>query len=412
MFGLARGTHVVVSCCLSQARAAAYPVLTISAYHGLMSARLSLDLPSSDYTYVELVRSVFTNSIPTSIMGVLFVAVAVLTTLETADALLACLAAGGSALSVARIVIFYQSRTAISRPGMERSDIQRVERRFAIAYLLFAAVLGLFSARVLRVGSAELHMIVTPLVVGYAAGVAAGVSLRPWISIPAVLLSILPVAAFSSASGSATGIVLSFVLLLLLAGGISSIIARYRSAQSDIALRHMFGSMARLDHLTGLPNRLRIAELFAALRQEAGAAGIAVHCIDLDRFKQVNDTHGHRVGDLLLKEVAARLRQVTRFGDVAARIGGDEFVLLQTFKEPYEAELLARRISRSLSDRYTIEGRPILVGASVGFAIAREDDADLPTMMSRADEALYEAKREGGGAVAYLGREPNAASAA
>jgi diguanylate cyclase (GGDEF)-like protein len=124
--------------------------------------------------------------------------------------------------------------------------------------------------------------------------------------------------------------------------------------------------------------------------------------LDLDRFKAVNDTFGHPIGDALLQAVAGRLRGALRNGDVAARVGGDEFVLIQTGAQHLgEAELFARRIARAVAEPYSILGKHLLVGTSVGFAIYPEHGRDLDELMARADEALIHVKRVGGGVELY-----------
>ncbi|OAS25504.1 diguanylate cyclase [Methylobacterium platani] len=156
--------------------------------------------------------------------------------------------------------------------------------------------------------------------------------------------------------------------------------------------------LARLDPLTGLPNRLKLREhLDAALaRLEHNAEGCAVLLVDLDRFKPVNDTLGHPVGDALLQKVADRLRAMVRAGDTVARIGGDEFVVLQAgVSTPGEAQALARRVVDLVGRTYMIEGQLLSIGASVGVALAPADGQDADRLLKNADLALYRAKLDG-----------------
>jgi diguanylate cyclase (GGDEF)-like protein len=158
--------------------------------------------------------------------------------------------------------------------------------------------------------------------------------------------------------------------------------------------------MARYDVLTGLLNRnsfrehLDLALAQARRRDEC----FAVLCIDLDEFKQVNDTQGHPFGDLLLCAVGERLRATVRDTDVVARFGGDEFVVLQSGIEGVEdAGALARRIVEELGNPYDVEGHQVLIGGSVGIAIAPHDGAAADDLLKNADMALYRAKAEGRG---------------
>jgi diguanylate cyclase (GGDEF)-like protein len=164
--------------------------------------------------------------------------------------------------------------------------------------------------------------------------------------------------------------------------------------KQDAKIAHM----ARHDMLTGLPNRTQLIErLEGALMRTRRGENIALLFIDLDRFKHVNDTQGHAMGDDLLKEVAQRLRHTVRQADLVARLGGDEFVVLQTILGPaQEAADLAARIVASLSGPYDLNGRIVEIGASVGIAVSRDGREASEALLSRADAALYRSKAAGG----------------
>jgi diguanylate cyclase (GGDEF)-like protein len=165
-----------------------------------------------------------------------------------------------------------------------------------------------------------------------------------------------------------------------------------------------FLSVARLerialyDPLTGLANRLLFER---RLRQEVrnvmtGQTTFAVLMIDLDRFKQVNDTLGHSAGDQVLRETATRLLGAVRQGDTVARLGGDEFAVLQTGLDSERSAILAaQRIVQSVSEVYTIAGNPIEIGASVGISACPADTVEEGELIECADLALYQAKRSG-----------------
>ncbi|HXZ16665.1 MAG TPA: diguanylate cyclase, partial [Roseiarcus sp.] len=158
--------------------------------------------------------------------------------------------------------------------------------------------------------------------------------------------------------------------------------------------------MANYDSLTGLPNRsLFQRRLTASLDGPCGGdRRVALLSLDLDRFKNVNDTLGHHTGDLLLTEVAQRIREVARSEDTVARLGGDEFVvLLQNVREPAVAAAVAERIVASLCAPYEFSGQRILVGASVGIALAPEHGRSAQELLGNSDLALYLAKAEGKG---------------
>jgi len=163
--------------------------------------------------------------------------------------------------------------------------------------------------------------------------------------------------------------------------------------QQEARIRHL----ARHDALTELPNRIQFLEEMAA--SEAGldrGDKLAVLCIDLDHFKEVNDTLGHAIGDKVLKQVSARLWGSTRENDVLARLGGDEFsLLLRGVEKPADAAAIADRITRTMSTPFSIDGHQITIGASVGIAMAPDDGTTTDQLMKNADLALYRAKAEG-----------------
>ena len=165
---------------------------------------------------------------------------------------------------------------------------------------------------------------------------------------------------------------------------------RYRVEQN-------IARIARHDSLTDLPNRLMFREKMAeglARVAEAGEA-VAVFCLDLDNFKNINDTLGHPIGDALLRAVAERLRGVVGEDDTIARLGGDEFAILQAAANPYAAEALAGRVVDVLASPIVVEGHEINTGLSVGIALAPNDGTAADHLMKCADLALYRAKAEG-----------------
>ncbi|RVD56036.1 EAL domain-containing protein [Mesorhizobium sp. M2D.F.Ca.ET.185.01.1.1] len=157
--------------------------------------------------------------------------------------------------------------------------------------------------------------------------------------------------------------------------------------------------LATHDILTGLPNRGLLADTMdEALRSLRDAEKLAVHCIDLDRFKPVNDTLGHPVGDELLRAVAARLKQQAGETAMVARVGGDEFIILQLlFDGDDQAGALASRVIHALSSEFPIQGHTINIGGSIGIAVFPDDGQSSEILIRNADLALYKAKMEGRG---------------
>jgi diguanylate cyclase (GGDEF)-like protein len=193
----------------------------------------------------------------------------------------------------------------------------------------------------------------------------------------------------------------------------------YRAVQSDDGILHLMNQIgtqlgrliertraqeqiahqATHDSLTGLPNRVLFQDRLghALTRQRRAATSIAVCFIDLDRFKSVNDTFGHGVGDELLEQAAQRLQSVLRPADTIARMGGDEFVILcEELSGEQEAVRLAERLQRIFSDPFRLDGNEHIVNASIGLAIG-DDKASAAALMRDADSAMYRAKERGRG---------------
>jgi len=174
-------------------------------------------------------------------------------------------------------------------------------------------------------------------------------------------------------------------------------LATIEDVSEQLAERARVAQEARTDSLTLLGNRLMLRERLAeALRGRTDDDVIAVLAIDLDRFKAVNDTLGHDIGDALLRVVAQRIGSAIGKDDIAARFGGDEFCVVQIGQsQPNAAATLAKRLVDLLGRSYLLEGHLINIGASVGVALCPTDGDDDGTILKNADLALYRAKTEG-----------------
>jgi diguanylate cyclase (GGDEF)-like protein len=168
-------------------------------------------------------------------------------------------------------------------------------------------------------------------------------------------------------------------------------ISKEKRAQAEIDY------LAHNDPLTGLANRAFYQlELGRTIERMKGVSKTAVLCLDLDRFKTVNDALGHAVGDELLKHVAQRIRHHVRTTDVVARLGGDEFAVIQLdVRQPENVAVLARRLVDVLAEPFDIGGNAIQLGATVGIALAPDDSIDGQELMKMAEIALHKAKADG-----------------
>lgn len=162
--------------------------------------------------------------------------------------------------------------------------------------------------------------------------------------------------------------------------------------------------LAHHDPLTEIANRTHFREaLDCALKNLRPTTGFALHWIDLDRFKDVNDTLGHPAGDALLQSVAKRLLASVRESDVVARMGGDEFVVLQAGVEEWNtAEELAQRLLRAVNEPHVILGQRVITGASIGIVLAPQHGRDAEDLLKAADLALYSAKSGGRNGFAFF----------
>ena len=159
--------------------------------------------------------------------------------------------------------------------------------------------------------------------------------------------------------------------------------------------------LAQYDHLTGLVNRslFRDRLVQAMARSKRMHQPIGLMLLDLDRFKAVNDTYGHDIGDELLKAVSERLKTCVREVDTVARMGGDEFtIILEGVSSDENILVVAKRITESIATIFELQGHHISVGVSIGITIYPHDDHPVDELLKHADTAMYRAKKQGGSA--------------
>jgi diguanylate cyclase (GGDEF)-like protein len=220
--------------------------------------------------------------------------------------------------------------------------------------------------------------------------------------------------AFGYLSWAAAGSV-GIILLMAVLGRMSWQLAQSRLRESASALEHArrVEYLAYHDGLTGLPNRSMFSKLLAQRISEARRYNkqLAVAFLDLDRFKQINDTLGHEAGDQLLVEVAARLQDCVRDSDTVARLGGDEFVvLLPEMEEGKQAAIVAQKILAVIGKAFTLIGHEFRVTASIGISLYPQDGEDEQTLTKNADIAMYQAKAEGKNNFQFYSEKLNANS--
>ncbi len=400
---------------LADRRAAAIPCQRHFARLKRLARPTTLPLP----VYRDFVDMLYSMRLPVFGLGTVFVCVCILAAFKLGAPIYSALAIAGALTTLLRIrSIRNYARVA---PVGDVESLRQWERRYATGSYASAALLALLNVMALSAHDPLLHLITVSLVFSFGAGIVSRTSVRPRICVFSLLLATVPTVAaltFHAFSAHSDALhmemfLIEAILVAMITGlSLQTVAYLYRSAVEHHTARHDMAQLAKYDPLTGLANRLLLRERFQTSMAEATRKGylLAVHFLDLDGFKAVNDRYGHPSGDALLEQVAHRLESVMRAGDTIARLGGDEFVMLQSgIVHEDEARMLAHRIIRKLSHPYDIEGTAMRVSASVGIATAPEQGTELERLLACADSALYRAKA-GGKARAMFCSEEDAAT--
>lgn len=356
--------------------------------------------------YRDLVETVFTMRAPIIGLGLLYAVVGSLILSVWPDSVIAALTASAVVITGARtwlLTAFFRTRTSI----LPIEDLKLWERRYARATYIFALLLAGLTARSLAVRQPLIHMVTVSLIFTFGAGVVARTAGRPVICCMSIVFAVAPTVmafVFHAFQASGTPLQLEFSLLqaalLAVVATMSLISARhqYQASIEHLTAKHDLAALARSDPLTGLPNRLQLREAFQPSVKSSASTGrpLAIHYLDLDGFKAINDGYGHPAGDVVLRDVASRLKETVRAGDTVSRLGGDEFLLIQVGVEHRsEAEMLARRIIRKLSEPYIVDGHTLRISVSIGIVMSPEFGTDLEKLIACADAALYRSKAAG-----------------
>ncbi|QRE73634.1 GGDEF domain-containing protein [Methylobacterium aquaticum] len=354
----------------------------------------------TDDIYVALVGELSRIGLSTVIMAVTLVGVGLFAAQALDSGILFAAVAAGGLASICKLVIVHRHRRRLACGRLTRAEARAWEWGQILSTAGVASSIGTIVGTVFAQPRIELQMLATGMLFGYCSGVVTHLSVRPVLASGALLLAALPAIASAARAGDMSHDILAAMFGLFLVGALHSVVSAHRTAIRQIRLRLDMAALARSDALTGLANRLGLRRAFAGL-PGTGDDSVAVHCFDLDGFKPVNDRYGHAAGDALLQELGARLNRLVAAPALAARIGGDEFVVLQPgMRHRREAEILARRIVHALGAPYDLAGETVSVGLSLGFACAPSCVADLDDLIRKADAASYAVKRRGGGVAA------------
>jgi len=356
-------------------------------------------------TEIDQIRTLFQALGPSVIFTGIFLAVGLVTFESSRDGAILLLLILGMAASAVRLLTAWLLGGRAADPRLGLQAARQLERRFALPYLAFALLLGLFGARAFMLPLPQIHMLTICMLMGYCAGVALGMGLRMWIAVPSMFIAGFPAVGAALMQGGIFHWTMGVMVVALLFGGANSLRLRHARSVEDIGMRHAFASLARKDALTALPNRIGLREWYD---ERAGRSGLlAVHYMDLNGFKPVNDSYGHPVGDALLTMVGKRIARTIRDTDIAARLGGDEFVVVQNgLTDAADAAGLAERLTQAIAQPYRIDEHLVTISAGLGYVLSDGFDDDLDHLLGLADKALYTSKRGEGAIMQYEAVEP------
>ncbi|MEZ5750382.1 MAG: EAL domain-containing protein, partial [Caenibius sp.] len=312
---------------------------------------------------------------------------------------IAIIAAILTAVAVARIA--FSVRQARMHP-LEYS--RRLEILYELGAFTYAALIGLVAALCIWFHvDGQVQVMTVAVALCYGTGIAARNAGRPIIAIGQLFLAQVPVIIALLSIGSLTYIFLAITVALLLPAMTSISLNVFKvlrksiiAAETSARLADKMQALARTDVVTGLANRAGLNhQLVEKQMALCDPHKLALFWLDLDRFKEVNDTLGHPVGDRVLAEVAVRLRDQAPPGATIARFGGDEFIIVCELPTRFESERLAGAILEDLGRPFRVTGERLEVGCSMGIALMPDDGADIDRLMQAADLALYHAKING-----------------
>jgi diguanylate cyclase (GGDEF)-like protein len=364
-------------------------------FNRMESGRASI----SDAVYMEVITGLHGTTMPTILAGVCQAMVGAITTYETGDTVAAALTVAGVVVAVVRLFEIFAFRRRLARsPQLGRAEAMIWERRYVAGTIATAFVLGLFAARSIVLGDAICSVMAIGIGFGFGAGVVARLSLRPVAAFLDLVAIAAPAVVVTFMQPDLRHVGLGLLIVMYVAASFEMVRLSFNTSISQITLKRQFEQLSRSDPMTGVSNRSVLATDLPAM---LAAGMVAIHTLDLDRFKEANDRFGHPVGDALLKQVAGRLGALAAPDDLVVRMGGDEFVLVQ--RAAADAEAMAQRIVQSIHAPYDVDGQAIELGVSVGVAVAPDDGHTAEALLSRSDKALYRAKQNRGGYV--LARE-------
>jgi diguanylate cyclase (GGDEF)-like protein len=359
------------------------------------------DRSVADEVRQSLVETLFSSSTSLGVGAVAGSTVSTLIALSSGDVWLTVMAVAIGLVGAGRVIHHVFHRTG----EQDKIETARSETIYEVGAWAYSLLLGMMTLLTLiRSEDAVHHMFAATLTTGYAAGICGRNAGRPVIAIGQLSLAMAPATLGLFLSSDPFRWVLGGVFIVFMIGMVditlqtySAVLKAMSATREQRRLTDRFERLARFDAMTGLENRGafqdRLEEELAAVKADGGQ--LAVLWVDLDRFKEINDSLGHPTGDGVLCTVARQLSSIVDGRGSVARFGGDEFVLLARGSKPFFAEELAREVMRGLSMPMSIEGTSIQVTGSIGAAVAPGHGTEADILLQHADMALYHAKANG-----------------
>jgi len=343
---------------------------------------------------ISLIGSLPNGIVPSILMTAGFAGTVVVSAVENFDRWLVAFGLMGLIFSAWRLMAVRTLARYFRAGFVTHEGALRHEETFAQPYIAFAIALGAFSCRAMMLPDTRLHMLVICMLVGYCAGVAAGVALRPRIAWSSMIAALVPALVTALFHGDPFYTTTSLFAFALLGGGLFSITRRYNQTAKDSAMRHALASMARRDLVTGMPNQLALHSwFFQRVPFGTGTRKIACHRLDVEAFRKVNDQFGRLAGDMVLRTLGERLAKIIGSTDIVARVGPNEFAILQSRITTLEdANRLADRLIVAIERPLEVQGHRIALAVVHGFSITDDATEDLDMLFDGAGEALAQQK--------------------
>ncbi|HEX7710481.1 MAG TPA: EAL domain-containing protein [Sphingomonadaceae bacterium] len=289
-------------------------------------------------------------------------------------------------------------------PESEHRDTRRLELLYEAGAFSYSFLVGIIAASTVGFGlDPEIQLLMVSYAIAYGTAISARNAGHPLIAIGQLFLALLPVIIVCALVGDAIQITVAVTMALLLPAMVSITFNVFdvlresiSSAETSQKMADKMRDLARTDVVTGLSNRAGLNhELVEKLMSMRDHSKLALFWLDLDKFKEVNDTLGHPVGDRVLCEVGRRLREIAPDSATVARFGGDEFIVVCEVDSRDESERLAMHLLDEITRPLRIDSDRLEIASSMGIALMPDDGIDLDTVMQSADLALYHAKING-----------------